>query len=106
MIKNENDWWDLLDAYWGDILEIVFHHLDPNHPAYEIPGDANSPVTGRVLHEELVYLKLKKNPKIHRYLNVSWCMASDTYAYSVSGWSQFCDLCSENWVFDEGEETP
>jgi hypothetical protein len=28
-------------------------------------------------------------------------MASDSYAWSVPSWGQFCDLCSENWVFDE-----
>ena len=101
IIKNKEDWWNLLDIHWDNIKDIVFHHLDPNAPAYEIPGNSESPLTGRLLFLELEHLKSKRDPKIHRYLNVSWCMASDAYAWSVPSWGPFCDLCSENWVFDE-----
>lgn len=101
IINNREDWWNGLEDHWENIKAIVFHHLDPMLPAYEIPGDKESPLTGRILLSELEYLKEKKDPKIHRYLNVSWCMASDAYAYSVPSWSHFCDLCSEDWVFCE-----
>ena len=101
MIKTKEDWWHLLDANWENIKRIVFHHLDPNAPAYEEPGNKDSKLTGRLLFLELEALRVNRDPQMHRYLNVSWCMASDAYAYSVPSWGEFCDLCSENWVFDE-----
>ena len=104
MIKNKEDWWQIVDDNWGYLKDIVFHHLDPNAPAYVIAGDRTSTLTGNLLFKELEILKETRDPKLHRYLNISWCMASDAYAYSVAGWGQFCDLCSEGWVFDEEGE--
>ena len=100
-IENKEDWWRYLYDHWENIKSIIFDHLEPNHSAYETPGDKNSPLTGRLLFSELEFLKENRDPKICRYLNVSWCMASDNYAWSVPSWGVFCDLCSESWVFDD-----
>lgn len=102
-INNKEDWWDGLDLRWEYILEIIAHHIDLSHEAYEIPGDDTSASTGRRVIEELEYLRKNRDSKLHRYLNASWCMASDAYAYSVPYWGDFCDLCSEDWVFEEDE---
>jgi len=101
MINNKEDWWKLLNDNWENIKEIIFHNLDPSKPTFEEPGNSNSNPTGRFLYDELEFLRQNQDPKMHRYLNVSWCMSSDAYAYSVASWGQFCDLCSESWVFEE-----
>ena len=106
IINNKEEWWKLLDEHWDNIRDIIFHHLDPNAPSYTIPGDNKSALTGLLLFKELEVLRDARDPKLNRYLNVSWCMASDTYAYSVPSWSQFCNLCSENWVFEEEDFIP
>ena len=100
-IKNTNDWWRTVDENWDNLKDIVFHHLDPILPTYDEPGAAETPRTGRTIEGELEWLKAHRDVKLHRYLNTSWCMASDSYAYSVPGWGDFCDLCSESWVFEE-----
>lgn len=103
-INTDRDWWALLDLRWNEVKEIVFHHLDPNHPAYEIPGCASSKPTGRTIHEELEFLKTQQTHEtgctLCRYFNAVWGMASEVYAWSVPGWGDFCDLCSEEWVLD------
>lgn len=51
---------------------------------------------------------LPGDPKIVRYFNGAWCLASDAYAWSVPFWGAFCDLCSEEWVLhgDTPDEAP
>lgn len=82
-IKNIEDWWTLLNDSWDDIIEIISHCL----PGIDL--------------ERLNELRLSRNPELHSYLNSAWIMASESYAWSVPGWGYFCDLCSENWVFNE-----
>lgn len=101
MIKNKEDWWTLLNEHWIYIRDIVFNSISPFAPAYELPGNAKTKPTGRTIDGELEYLRETKDPKMHNYLNKAWCMSSDAYAWSVPSWGAFCDLCSENWVFDE-----
>jgi len=102
-IKNKKDWWQVVDDNWDCLLEIVLHHMKFAAPAYEKPGDDKSPKTGRTILEELDFLRKIRNPKLVRYFSASWCMASDAYAWSVPGWGAFCDLCSEEWIFNEDD---
>jgi len=103
-IASKEDWWNLVDSTWDDLREIVFHHISPWAPAHEAPGDAASPRTGRIVEDELEHLRATRDKRLHCYLNVSWCMASDSYAWSVANWGAFCDLCSESWVFQEASD--
>lgn len=68
-----------------------------------MPCDASSKETGRDIAGELEWLRNHKDRRLYNYLNKSWILASEAYAWSVPNWGVFCDLCSENWVFLEEE---
>jgi len=103
-IRTADDWWKVVDDHWPELQEIIFHHMDWKHPAYDQPGDAKSPPTGRSISEELDFLREKRDPyRLARYFNAAWGMASESYAWSVPGWGQLCDLCSEEWVVQSEE---
>lgn len=98
-INNENDWWSVVDTYWSGLLDILWHKLDPDYEAYEIPGDATSAPTGRTVKNELKFLKENRDGRLARYLAAVWFMASEDYARErVYGWNAMCDLLSEEWV--------
>jgi len=101
IIKTQSDWWQVVDDYFHWLLAIVAHHMDISSPAYDKPGDSTSKPTGRNIFEELEHLKTVRDPKLCRYFAATWGMASDAYAYSVPGWGALCDLCSEEWVFQQ-----
>jgi len=101
IIKTKEQWWEVVDKYWEYLQIIISDFLDMRHMSYEIPGDDKSKTTGRTIFEEINYLKEHRNEKLNRYFAYSWCAASDAYAYSKYGWCALCDLCSENWVFQE-----
>lgn len=104
MPASKDEWWQAVDDNWQSLLEIIFHHMDHTHPAYDTPGQEDTPETGRNIAEELEHLREARDSKLARYLQASWCLASDAYAWSVDGWGQFCDLCSEEHVLYEEEE--
>jgi len=100
-INNVGDWWAAVDGAWGDLTDIVAHHMDVFHPAYEVPGDAKSPPTGRDIGDELTHLKTTRDRRLARYFAAAWFMANEAYCWSVPNWGTLCDLLSEEWVFDE-----
>ena len=109
-INVEQDWWDQLKNNLGDILVVIKDQMDLNHPAYQTPGNENSPMTGRTILEEINFLIKRKDRKIVRYLHATWMLATESYARnprSIAGWSAICDLCSEEWALypDEPENS-
>ena len=108
-ITNIETYWKVVDENWDDLLNIIFHHIDPRHQAYEEPGQSDSKMIFRngklvTILEEVLFLKKNRDRKLVRYFTSTWCLASDAYAWSVQGWGTFCDLCSEEWVFDESND--
>ena len=57
-INTLDDWWNTANHLWeeGHLQRIIYHHLDFLHPAYEDPGNQDSPPTGRTIDGELKYL--------------------------------------------------
>lgn len=106
MINNKNDWWNAVNEHWDHLLEIIAHHIDINHIAYETPRDSDSQMTGRTILEEIHLLKRNCDPKLARYIVASWALASEAYAWSVPSWGVLCDLCSEEYVLypEHGED--
>lgn len=104
-IDSVSDWWQVVDDNWDDLLEIIAHHMDLGHPAYEIPGNDKSKMTGRSILREVHHLKSTRDQRLCRYFAAAWSLASDAYAWSVPSWGALCDLCSEEWVFDP-EQNP
>ncbi len=102
MITNKETYWQTVDLHWDNLLKIIGHHLNLADFAYENPGQSNSPLTGKSVLDEIIYSKQTRNQKLVRYFNGVWCLASESYAKSrVPSWGVLCDLCSEEWVFDE-----
>jgi len=102
-VDSPKNWWKTVDAWWDELVDIIAHHMQLNHPAYETPGDSKSAPTGRTISEEILHLKEVRDSKLVRYFSAAWCMASDAYAYSVPGWSRLCELCSEEYLLYEDE---
>lgn len=102
-IYDAEQYWQVVDAHWGNLLSIIAHHLDMCHPAYEVPGNEKEPPTGRMIGAELEHLRKTRNPLLGEYFAVVWCLASEAYAWSVPSWAAFCDLCSERWVLEPDE---
>lgn len=105
MINTYEEWWDSVDDNWDNLLELASAQLDLNSPAHERPGQEDSPMTGLTIIEEMNSLKRGRNPKLARYFAGIWTLASDAFARSrPPGWITLCDLCSEEYVLNEGQE--
>jgi hypothetical protein len=102
-IRNVDDWWKVCDDEWDNLMEIIAHTMDIFSPAYDIPGNNKSTPTGKDINAELKHLKkTKDHDRLCRYFNAAWNLASEAYAAErVPGWLAMCDLCSEEWVFNE-----
>ena len=102
VIRTRADWWEAVDGNWDGLLEIVFHTMHYDHPAYDPPGDAKGKLTGRDISCELEFLKEKRDlHRLARYFNAAWGMSSEAYAWSVPAWGVLCDLCSEEHACEE-----
>lgn len=97
-INNAADWWKAVDDEWDHLTAIIFHRIDPHHPAHETPGDPETPKTGRTILAEVEHLRVTRDVRLARYFHAAWGMASEAYAWSVPGWGTLCDLCSEDWA--------
>lgn len=100
-ILTPSDWWNVVDDNWMHLRTIIHHQINVYEPATESPGDGSINMTGRSIALEIERLKEHRDQRLCRYFFAAWDMASDAYAWSVPGWSELCDLCSEEWVFDQ-----
>jgi hypothetical protein len=106
-MTNAEEWWTAVDECWGDLLRIIGDQMLMDCPAYDTPGNAQTPMSGRTVEKELEHLRETRDGRIARYFHAAWGIASDSYAWSVPGWGVLCDLCSEEWcIREEPEETP
>jgi hypothetical protein len=96
-------YWNAVDLQWDNLLDILSDQLDMDSLAFEKPGNPESPMTGRGVLAELIHLKKTRDQRICRYFNAAWGLASEAYCYSKPAWGLLCDLCSEEWVFNEVE---
>lgn len=102
--ETAEEWWTLLDDRWDYLLEIIGHHLDFDHQAFDPPGtpiERGGKFTGRNVMAELHHLKRTRDRRMARYLHATWGLASDAYAWSVPAWGDLCDLCSEDWCLND-----
>lgn len=87
-INSIQDWWNGLEAINADV-ETILGYVDMDTRIDEF----------RALQKD----KTIENGKlIHGILNDAWFAAPDhPMIHTWPNWSNFCDLCSENWVFYE-----
>lgn len=109
-IETQEDWWAVLEAAWDDIL-ITTQQLgyDLNVIATDdLTRDGRMVDGGRTCLEDLVAAKQSRDwQRVRQYLGAFWMAAPDNpFIRDYPAWSQLCDLCSEDWVFNPEEFQP
>ncbi len=105
-IKTQEDWWESLNENWNNILDIFVNCGAPLTETVFSDGiGKEAEIHDKTLLRTLEDLRTEKNGlELSRWLNLCWIAAPDKpYIHSWPSWSAMCDLCSENWVFDEKE---
>lgn len=112
MIEDAQTWWGTLDDAWPDILVILDRFLGQRTPSgarvggLSVLADANT-IQGRsVLQVVEVARRDRDHETLLKYLNAAWWAAPDApWIHEVPGWSDLCELCSEDWAVWTSEET-
>lgn len=108
-IETPEDWWQILEAVWDDIL-IATQRLgfDLSVLATDDLTRDGKMVDGKNCLEDMIAAKNRRDwSRIRQYLGAFWSAAPDrTFIRDLPGWSQLCDLCSEDWVFNPEEFQP
>jgi hypothetical protein len=106
-IETPDDWWDVLDRSWDEIL-VTTQRLgfDLSVLATEDLTRDGKMVGGKNCLEDMIEAKGKRDHgRILAYLNAFWAAAPDrSWIHSLPAWGRLCDLCSESWVFAPDEE--
>jgi hypothetical protein len=93
-------WWNTVEKYWEHLFAIIIKFL-PNVTFIGCEGNIISHDTLM----EITLLKECKDPRLCRYLFMVWDAAlDDPSIHSISGWRILCDLLSEEYIFNEGED--
>lgn len=88
MIANEKDWYGLLGRNLENITLIVAQFNRNELGKFKILTD----------------VKNTNGIEISSILNTTWFNAPDSSGIRhIPSWGALCDLCSESWVFDNGE---
>lgn len=101
-IETATDWWALTDRIWSDIVAIFENCGAPLGGRSWSEGIGQEPVW----HDEvflafLTRLRDDRDPELARWFNLCWIAAPDAeHIHRWPHWGDFCDLCSEAWVFD------
>lgn len=111
-IVDSASWWGILNYRYNDIVAILHRFLPMGDFAHAVPGDSATPVKVDSLGNPIngtrdfnEAVQKKDAPRVLAYLNGAWWHAPDKqWIHTIPSWSALCDLCSENWVFDEEEE--
>ncbi len=100
-IETPQDWWQVLDDNWDDVLDIIYQYSKMD----EVPlnGDVNPkfrPLTGLVEQ----WKRERDFSPMRRTLGNAWFNApNNRHLHDRPGWLVLCSLCSEDWVFEEEE---
>ena len=105
-IQTKEDWWANCNGIWDDILQL-FELCGAELASKIWPDDVGKPLTTHTesLEDFLTRLKTDQDGiELSRYFNLAWMAAPDAkHIHSWPNWGNFCDLCSENWVFQDEE---
>lgn len=71
-LTTAEEYWTAVDDHWEYILEIISHHIDLSHPAYDTPGDESSPMLDHCIAVELEILRKSRDTKLPRYFHAAW----------------------------------
>lgn len=100
IIETKEDWWYLVDKHWADLYRILDMYL----PLSE-HENLNKEIIEETLGCFITTLKEKKDEELVRYFHSAWWRAPDCPSiHKIPSWGILCDLCSENWVFQEEKQ--
>lgn len=93
-INSKEDWWFHYNKNLTDLICIVLDYVDRKYAQGLAPNDVEDQMEewGR---------ERKYSQTLYCYLNSSWFNAPENGCREIPGWFVLCDLCSENWVFEE-----
>ena len=106
-IQSAEDWWNVCNKNWENILDI-FHQVGAPMGRDEedrwFPDAFGKPT---IEHPKCLvqtmedFKQVKNGPPLVRLFNQAWFAAPDKpEIHSWPGWNDFCNLCSEEWVFN------
>lgn len=98
-IKTLDDWWKTAKEHWPDLMNIMDRFLPMT--GFET---WDRTLIGVPLREHVVVMLKQRDRDLPRILNAAWAAAPDQQSiHIIPGWNVLCDLCSEEWVFEEPE---
>lgn len=89
------EYWNTVDEYWLQLLEIFARFLPPYYPKKDDPYELD--------HTHIVaeMYRRNKDSRILELFNRAWAAAPDNgQIHLISGWNVLCDLCSEGYLLD------
>lgn len=103
-INTPQNWWTTLDENWADLLQITCSVGVPLSKFHEETQGTN----GDPLEPLMVFLERTKKRQDHDtmwlFWQRVWAAAPDSSKInSWPGWGTLCELCSEDWVFQDEE---
>jgi len=107
IIRTPRDWWNAVNQNWEYILDI-FENAGAPMGRSEDDHWWSDGIGQDITRHERPLVQVLENAKIdrdhetlHHYFNLAWLAAPDQPSiHQWVAWDVFCDLCSENWVFD------
>lgn len=109
-IDTKEDWWASCEKHWRNILDIfdrIGADMGRSEEAHWWADRMGEPDTHheKCLVDTLEDYKLaKQHEPLIRLFNRAFHGAPDNdYIHTWKGWGAFCDLCSEEWVFQPEE---
>jgi hypothetical protein len=103
MIETKNDWWQIVDYNWADLLNILRRFL-PLHN-HEIIASGEVVPSEQTMLEEINRLKESRDRLLCRYFFAAWDKAPEcSGVHSIHGWSMLCNLLAVEYVLDDDTE--
>ena len=125
-IETPENWWSLVDLNWGELLKLLLWDLEDHgklvvrsptaakgYQACKIDYSNCETDVGLCNNPEfspegdlVIQAQTAKSARDHETLltlfNRAWAAAPDHQnIHRRPAWGVLCDLCSENWVFDQ-----
>ena len=103
--KTKQEWWEQVDQSWADIMNLADQFTSLSQIVESEVKFINSVYKG-TRREYMKKLKNNADPKLVNILNEIWGSAPDTPTlHKLKGWGSLCDLCSEEYVLHEEDNS-
>jgi len=98
VIHNSRDWWFLVNDSWLQLLDLFYRYAPMQSFILE-----NGKILTQPFALYLEELRANQDLELAHYLQKLFASAPDDPSiHRIKGWSELCDLCSEDHVLYEG----